>query len=415
MGMLQRFENRLEQAVSGAFAKAFRSAVQPVELAAALQREVDNSAQILSRDRRLVPNTFHDRAVRRWTTTGSPPYAQTLTHRADRHAARARRGAALRLRRTGRDRLRPGATTSPPAGSGCAARPPPRSPSAEQRGQRHRASARPARPSRSTAARHAARPRPGWSSAAAPRPTCASTTPASAVGTRRSGSPPAADDRRRSASSTSAPPTAPWSTGSASTRRDARPTARTVRIGNTDRACSSVPGSPTDEAERRCRSCTLMLIRFAYLAILWIFVLGAISVIRSDMFGARVDDRRRATGRREQQQAAAKQAKQPRKAAQARARHAHARSSSSTAPSAGVSVVARRRADPHRPRHRRRDPPRRRLRLHPARAHRSLRGRPGTSRTSARPTAPTSAPTASPRPPPSSSARRSASARRPSS
>jgi hypothetical protein len=58
MGMLQRFESRLEQAVSGAFAKAFRSAVQPVELAAALQREVDNSAQILSRDRRLVPNTF---------------------------------------------------------------------------------------------------------------------------------------------------------------------------------------------------------------------------------------------------------------------------------------------------------------------------------------------------------------------
>ncbi|NUS49665.1 MAG: DUF3662 domain-containing protein [Nocardioidaceae bacterium] len=59
MGMLQRFENRLEQMVSGAFAKAFRSAVQPVEVAAALQREVDNSAQILSRDRRLVPNQFH--------------------------------------------------------------------------------------------------------------------------------------------------------------------------------------------------------------------------------------------------------------------------------------------------------------------------------------------------------------------
>jgi hypothetical protein len=58
MGMLQRFESRLEHAVSGAFAKAFRSAVQPVELAAALQREVDNNAQILSRNRRLVPNTF---------------------------------------------------------------------------------------------------------------------------------------------------------------------------------------------------------------------------------------------------------------------------------------------------------------------------------------------------------------------
>ena len=33
---------------------------------------------------------------------------------------------------------------------------------------------------------------------------------------------------------------------------------------------------------------TLFLIRMAFLAILWIFVLSAISVIRSDMFGARV-------------------------------------------------------------------------------------------------------------------------------
>jgi hypothetical protein len=59
MGVLQRFENKLEQFVSGTFAKAFRSEVQPVEIAAALQREVDNSAQILSRNRRLVPNDFH--------------------------------------------------------------------------------------------------------------------------------------------------------------------------------------------------------------------------------------------------------------------------------------------------------------------------------------------------------------------
>jgi hypothetical protein len=59
VGVLQRFENKLEQFVSGTFARAFRSAVQPVEVAAALQREVDNSAQILSRDRRLVPNNFH--------------------------------------------------------------------------------------------------------------------------------------------------------------------------------------------------------------------------------------------------------------------------------------------------------------------------------------------------------------------
>jgi pSer/pThr/pTyr-binding forkhead associated (FHA) protein len=32
-----------------------------------------------------------------------------------------------------------------------------------------------------------------------------------------------------------------------------------------------------------------MLIRFAYLAILWIFVLSAVSVVRSDMFGARIE------------------------------------------------------------------------------------------------------------------------------
>jgi hypothetical protein len=56
---LQRLEHKLEQMISGAFARAFRSAVQPVEIAAALQREVDNNAQIMSRDRRLVPNAFH--------------------------------------------------------------------------------------------------------------------------------------------------------------------------------------------------------------------------------------------------------------------------------------------------------------------------------------------------------------------
>ena len=33
---------------------------------------------------------------------------------------------------------------------------------------------------------------------------------------------------------------------------------------------------------------TLFLVRIGYLAILWIFVLSAISVIRSDMFGARI-------------------------------------------------------------------------------------------------------------------------------
>ena len=59
MSGLSKFEHKLEQLISGAFARAFRSAVQPVEISAALQRECDNNAQILSRDRRMVPNDFH--------------------------------------------------------------------------------------------------------------------------------------------------------------------------------------------------------------------------------------------------------------------------------------------------------------------------------------------------------------------
>lgn len=58
MGVVQRFEQRLERVVSGAFARAFRSAVQPVEIAASITREIDNSTQVLSRDRVLVPNAF---------------------------------------------------------------------------------------------------------------------------------------------------------------------------------------------------------------------------------------------------------------------------------------------------------------------------------------------------------------------
>jgi pSer/pThr/pTyr-binding forkhead associated (FHA) protein len=60
---------------------------------------------------------------------------------------------------------------------------------------------------------------------------------------------------------------------------------------------------------------TLMLIRFAYLAILWIFVLSAISVVRSDMFGARIDSTPRAERRAEKQarkQAPARAVKRPR-------------------------------------------------------------------------------------------------------
>jgi hypothetical protein len=48
---------------------------------------------------------------------------------------------------------------------------------------------------------------------------------------------------------------------------------------------------------------TLFLIRFAYLAILWIFVLSAISVIRTDMFGARMPSGGAAPARERRQKA----------------------------------------------------------------------------------------------------------------
>jgi Protein of unknown function (DUF3662)/FHA domain len=58
MGVLDRFEKGIERAVNGAFAKAFRSEVQPVEIASALRRECDDRAAIVGRDRTVVPNTF---------------------------------------------------------------------------------------------------------------------------------------------------------------------------------------------------------------------------------------------------------------------------------------------------------------------------------------------------------------------
>ena len=59
MGLLQKFEDSIDRVVNGAFAKAFKAEVQPVELAAALQREVDDRASVLDRDRTVIPNVFH--------------------------------------------------------------------------------------------------------------------------------------------------------------------------------------------------------------------------------------------------------------------------------------------------------------------------------------------------------------------
>ena len=58
MGVLQRFEHRLEGMVDGGFARAFKSDLQPVEVASAVQREMDDRAAIVAQGRTLVPNDF---------------------------------------------------------------------------------------------------------------------------------------------------------------------------------------------------------------------------------------------------------------------------------------------------------------------------------------------------------------------
>jgi hypothetical protein len=58
MGVFDRIERKLEGAVVGVFAKAFKGDVQPIEIAARLQRELDSEAKLLSRTSKLVPNDF---------------------------------------------------------------------------------------------------------------------------------------------------------------------------------------------------------------------------------------------------------------------------------------------------------------------------------------------------------------------
>jgi len=44
--------------VNGAFAKTFRSGIQPVEIASALRREADTKAAVVSRDRIITPSDY---------------------------------------------------------------------------------------------------------------------------------------------------------------------------------------------------------------------------------------------------------------------------------------------------------------------------------------------------------------------
>ncbi len=58
MGIFDRVEARLERAVNGAFARAFRSEVQPVEIASAIRRAMDDRVAVMGKGRSFVPNLF---------------------------------------------------------------------------------------------------------------------------------------------------------------------------------------------------------------------------------------------------------------------------------------------------------------------------------------------------------------------
>lgn len=55
---LARFEKRLERTVEGAFARAFKSQVRPVEIARRMLREMDLSVDVGVKGRRTAPNHF---------------------------------------------------------------------------------------------------------------------------------------------------------------------------------------------------------------------------------------------------------------------------------------------------------------------------------------------------------------------
>lgn len=89
MGLLDNFENGLERAVNGVFAKTFRSSLAPIEITSALRRELDTKAAVVSRDRILVPNRFRVRLGRtdftRMSSIG-PTLIDELTQLVQTHA-----------------------------------------------------------------------------------------------------------------------------------------------------------------------------------------------------------------------------------------------------------------------------------------------------------------------------------------
>ncbi len=58
VGVFDRFEKGIERAVNGAFARAFRAEVQPVEIASALRKAADERAIVVGQGNTLIPNVY---------------------------------------------------------------------------------------------------------------------------------------------------------------------------------------------------------------------------------------------------------------------------------------------------------------------------------------------------------------------
>jgi len=77
MGLFDRMERAIESAVHGASAIVFKGDVEPVEIASALQKELDSAAKVMSHDRKLVPNDFRV-GLARHDYDRLAPYSRTL-------------------------------------------------------------------------------------------------------------------------------------------------------------------------------------------------------------------------------------------------------------------------------------------------------------------------------------------------
>lgn len=90
MGIFDRFEKRLEQAVNAPFSKAFASELKPVELIQVLKETLDAKAVMISRERVVVPNEFalhlsetDYESIKSW---GEQALAQELSNTAQNYA-----------------------------------------------------------------------------------------------------------------------------------------------------------------------------------------------------------------------------------------------------------------------------------------------------------------------------------------